>query len=118
MSNSIGFEHFKLHSDSTLKSLTKDELIKYIHMVYHNWKATDETYCNTVKHAQDLDEQLNYACSILANICTELANICTELSECSEITCPHRCKNMPCNNECNTVNGWRKRIEEEVKRIG
>lgn len=60
---------------------------------------------------ENLDEQLNYACSILANICTEL-------SEFSEITCPHRCKNMPCNNECNTVNGWRKRIEEEVKRIG
>lgn len=42
MKNSIEFEHFKLHSDSTLKSMKKDELISYIHMVYHNWSVTDE----------------------------------------------------------------------------
>jgi len=34
--NTADFKHFKLHNDSTLKSMTKDELIGYIHMLYHN----------------------------------------------------------------------------------
>lgn len=46
------FKHFKLHSDSTLKKLTKDELISYIHMVYHNWGATDEAYNNIMQHVK------------------------------------------------------------------
>lgn len=40
--NTANFKHFKLHSDSTLKSnFTKDELISYIHTVHYNWKITD-----------------------------------------------------------------------------
>lgn len=35
------FEHFKLHADSTLKTYTKERLIRYIHMLYDNWSATD-----------------------------------------------------------------------------
>ncbi|MCR0317466.1 hypothetical protein [[Clostridium] innocuum] len=47
--NTDEFKHFKLHSDSTLKSLKKDDLISYIHMVYHNWQSTDD-FKNTMKN--------------------------------------------------------------------
>ena len=40
--NSAEFKAFHLHSDSTLKRMTKDELIDYIHVLHHNWKVTDE----------------------------------------------------------------------------
>lgn len=39
--NSLEFKHFKLYADSTLKNMTKDELISYIHVIYHNWKCAD-----------------------------------------------------------------------------
>ena len=52
--NTDDFKHFKLHSDSTLKSLKKDELISYIHMLYHNWGACDESFCNVMEYAETL----------------------------------------------------------------
>lgn len=57
--NTIGFKHFKLHGDSTLKSLKKDELISYIHMLYHNWQATDEAFYNVMEHARKLQKELD-----------------------------------------------------------
>lgn len=39
--NTSEFKHFKLHSDSSLKNLTKVELIDYIKMLYHNWGVCD-----------------------------------------------------------------------------
>lgn len=52
--NTDEFKHFKLHSDSTLESLTKRDLIDYIHMLYHNWQATDESYLNVMEYAGKL----------------------------------------------------------------
>lgn len=49
--NTDEFKHFKLHSDSTLKSMKKDELIEYIHMLHHNWSATDDQLRNAIKYA-------------------------------------------------------------------
>lgn len=63
--NNDEFKHFKLHSDSTLKKLTKDELISYIHMLYHNWGATDEAYYNVMMYANTLDRALDKACGKL-----------------------------------------------------
>jgi hypothetical protein len=53
--NTDEFKHFKLHSDSTLKSMKKDELIEYIHMLYHNWEVTDEQMCNVMKYGHRLE---------------------------------------------------------------
>lgn len=39
--NTEEYKHFKLHSDSTLKNQTKEELIDYIKMLYHNWGVCD-----------------------------------------------------------------------------
>ncbi|MCR0567760.1 DUF551 domain-containing protein [[Clostridium] innocuum] len=58
--NTDEFKHFKLHSDSTLKSLTKDELISYIHMLYHNWGVSDESYYNVMEYAKQLQQQCQW----------------------------------------------------------
>lgn len=55
--NSAEFKHFKLHSDSTLKRLTKDDLINYIHALYHNWKESDERAEHIKAHAEILHEK-------------------------------------------------------------
>ncbi len=54
--NTHEFMHFKLQSDSTLKSMTKEELISYIHVLYHNWQATDESYNNVMDVAKKLSD--------------------------------------------------------------
>ena len=63
--NTDEFKHFKLHSDSTLKAMTKEELISYIHMLHHNWEACDESYFNVMQHAKLLDKALDTACEKL-----------------------------------------------------
>lgn len=68
--NTANFKHFKLHSDSTLKSnFTKDELIKYIHTVYHNWKVTD------------------WSCEIIRRNAENISNEYDKLKKDLEITC-------------------------------
>lgn len=54
--NTSEFKHFKLHSDSTLKNLTKVELIDYIKMLYHNWGVADEQLKNCIDKAKELSD--------------------------------------------------------------
>lgn len=54
--NTAGFEHFKPFSDGTLKSMKKDDLIDYIHILLHNWKATDESFSNVMECARELQK--------------------------------------------------------------
>lgn len=54
--NTEEYKHFKLHSDSTLKNLTKVELIDYIKMLYHNWGVTDEQLKNCINKAKELSD--------------------------------------------------------------
>lgn len=63
--NSLEFKNFKLHTDSTLKSLTKDELVSYIDMLCHNWGAADEQLCNVIEINAKLDKALDKACKEL-----------------------------------------------------
>ena len=63
--NSLEFNNFKLHADSTLKSMTKDELVSYIHMLYHNWSVFDERLCNVIDYSRKLDKALDKACEEL-----------------------------------------------------
>lgn len=66
--NTSEFKHFKLHSDSTLKNLTKVELIDYIKMLYHNWGITDDQLKNCIdantklkgKYSKILDDVHDY----------------------------------------------------------
>lgn len=54
--NTSEFKHFKLHSDSSLKNLTKVELIDYIKMLYHNWGVTDEQLKRVIDKAKELSD--------------------------------------------------------------
>lgn len=54
--NTSEFKHFKLHSDSALKNLTKNELIDYIKMLYHNWGVADEQLKNCINKAKKLSD--------------------------------------------------------------
>lgn len=55
--NTSEFKHFKLHSDSSLKNLTKKELIDYIKMLYHNWGACDEQLTHSLNAYNNLEEK-------------------------------------------------------------
>lgn len=57
--NTEEYKHFKLHSDSTLKNLTKVELIDYIKMLYHNWGVTDEQLKRVIDKAKELSDSNN-----------------------------------------------------------
>lgn len=59
--NSENFNHFKLYADSTLKQMTKSQLIDYIHMLHHNWRVTDEFYCRAVEYNQRQSKALHNA---------------------------------------------------------
>lgn len=44
--HTLEFTMFRLHSDSTLQKMKKDELIRYIHMLHYNWNVADEQLAN------------------------------------------------------------------------
>ena len=56
--NSMEFKHFNMHRKSTLKKLNKDELIDYIHMIYHNWENCDWFLNNVVKQNSELLDEI------------------------------------------------------------
>ena len=58
--NSSDFKRFKLYHDSVLKTMNKDELIKYIHILHNNWSATDEQLCNVIENNKSLQSKLNW----------------------------------------------------------
>lgn len=57
--NTEEYKHFKLHSASTLKNQTKEELIDYIKMLYHNWGVADEQLKNCIDKAKELNDSNN-----------------------------------------------------------
>lgn len=54
--NTEEYKHFKLHSASTLKNQTKEELIDYIKMLYHNWGVADEQLKRIIDKAKELSD--------------------------------------------------------------
>lgn len=102
--NTDEFIHFKLHSDSTLKSRRKDELLSYIHMLYHNWDVCDENLKNIADNITILDDALTRACNRIEYENTEgkLENAC-ECPKSIYAFTPRRCRKDTCrmsNEEC------------------
>lgn len=54
--NTSEFKHFKLHSDNTLKNLTKIELVNYIKMLYYNWGVCDDQLKRVIDKAKELSD--------------------------------------------------------------
>lgn len=59
LNNTAEFNHFKLYANSTLKAMTKDELIDYIHLLHHNWAVSDERAENIKEYGEKLQEKVN-----------------------------------------------------------
>lgn len=55
--NSFNFLHFKPYANSTLKRMTKDELIHYINIIMVNWRSTDNTCERVSRLAKQLYEK-------------------------------------------------------------
>lgn len=116
--NTDEFQHFKLHSDSTLKSLKKDELISYIKMVYHNWDVCDENLKNIANNITILDDALTRACNRIEYENTEgkLVNAC-ECPKSIYAFTPRCCRKDACrmsNKEC--WKEWFLHLEEQKNR--
>lgn len=58
--DTLEFKNFKLHADGTLKSMSKDELISYIHMLHHNWNVSDEQLFNVIEKNNTLQNEVDY----------------------------------------------------------
>lgn len=57
--NTLEFKNFKLHANSTLKNMPKDELISYIHMLHHNWDVSDKQLFNVIEKIKTLQDGLD-----------------------------------------------------------
>lgn len=57
--NTLEFKNFRLHADSTLKNMPKDELISYIHMLHHNWSVSNEQLFNVIEKIKTLQNELD-----------------------------------------------------------
>lgn len=105
--NSLDFKNFKLHADNTLKGLSKDDLISYIHMLHHNWSAADKRAENMSNYAKQLNKSFDKSLDILAEKC--------ECESCWCKDCKVRCTDEDCydswKKECKSR--WREYIENE-----
>lgn len=57
--NTLEFNSFKLYANGTLKNMSKDELINYIHVLHHNWGVSDEQLFNVFKINNKLQDELD-----------------------------------------------------------
>lgn len=57
--NTLEFKNFKLYKNNTLKSMSKDELINYIHVLHHNWSVSNEQLFNVIKIYNKLQDELD-----------------------------------------------------------
>lgn len=53
------------YSDSTLKSMTKDELVELLGIAQHNYEVAQSRIFNVTKYAEKLDKALDKASEIL-----------------------------------------------------
>lgn len=58
--NSFNFLHFNPYSNSTLKRMTKGELIDHINIIYINWKNTDNTCERISRLAKQMYEKAKF----------------------------------------------------------
>lgn len=74
--NTEEYKHFKLHSASTLKNQTKEELIDYIKMLYHNWGVADEQLKRVIDKAKELSDSNDELERTIHSLDCELSDVC------------------------------------------
>lgn len=111
--NTEEYKHFKLHSDSSLKNLTKVELIDYIKMLYHNWGVADEQLKNCIdantklkgKYSKILDDVHDYRFETHCMKVT-IRNLCKHFGVKNEAELKNIYLNKPCKFEDLKPNMW------------
>ena len=80
-------------SYSTLKAMTKDELIELLGIAQHNYECVNEILFNTNKHAVKLDNALDKACEFTYSLggCYPIY----DFDERNSISCLESCTNNP-----------------------
>lgn len=113
-------KHFGLYSDSKMKSMTKDELIEYVHLIYNNWKNCDETAEKIVnanldlfeenkllkREVKALDEEGVMKCELNEKLSKALDKICNRQAYLSFCHGTVR-SNIKCNDEKECAKCWR-----------
>ena len=66
--NKNGMPEFVIGSKksySTLKAMTKDELIELLKIAQHNYECVNESLFNITQHAEKLDKALDKVCELI-----------------------------------------------------
>lgn len=66
----------KEYSYGTLKSMTKDELIKHLDIAQHNYEVANERLFNVTQYAEKLDQALDKACELLESATEDEQLLC------------------------------------------
>lgn len=91
-----------IYSYSTLKSMTKDDLIDLLRIAQHNYECSQNGIYNITKYAKKLDKALDKALNIIMDL-----NDCTNIYADEYITCPFR-EECEKGNEClSNYENWR-----------
>ena len=82
-----------IYSYSTLKSMTKDELIDLLGIAQHNYEWVNERLFNATQYAEKLDEALDKACELISELggCYPIY----ERNKSITISCQESCTNNP-----------------------
>lgn len=80
-----------IYSYSTLKSMTKDELIDLLGIAQHNYECSQNGIYNITKYAKKLDKALDKACDLLEK--SKAGTTCDEENRknCMENHCFNTC---------------------------
>ena len=78
-------------SNSTLKAMTKDELIDLLGIAQHNYECVNETEFNIKQYAKKLDRALDKACELLSHF--EACYPIYDFDESLSISCQESCTN-------------------------
>lgn len=107
----------KMYSDSTLKSMTKDELIEFLHVAETNYQNLEETYERSVSNSKRIVGDYDKAIE-------DFAWILDKATHKGSIMCPleylGRCSCIKNKNECpdETNANWIYAIKEKIKEYG
>ena len=77
-------------SYSTLKAMTKDELIELLGIAQHNYDCVNESEFNIKQYAEKLDEALDVVCELLSEFGCSPIHMCGK-----DISCKESCTNNP-----------------------
>ena len=94
-------------SYSTLKAMTKDELIELLKIAQHNYECVNESLFNITQHAEKLDKALDKVCDMII----EYSGNCPYDMFDSYRDCLKSCTNAP--KDC-----WRDYLMKGDKELG